>query len=66
MSHPLQVLQWPTVYPSTVPHRSPPHRLPPVGVEAQGDATLLLQALRLFRARQVAHTRTHTTGSLIS
>ncbi|MEQ2214066.1 hypothetical protein XENOCAPTIV_028189, partial [Xenoophorus captivus] len=52
MWHHLQVLQWPTVCPITVPHHSPPHRLPPVEVGAPGDVTLLLQALHRFRAPQ--------------
>lgn len=55
-----QVLRWLTVCRSTVPLPSPPPRLPPVGVGAQEDVTLLLQALYQLRAPQVAHTHTHT------
>lgn len=54
--HP-QVLQWLTVCRSTAPHPSPPPRLPPVGVGAQEDVTLLPRALYQLRVPQVAHTR---------
>lgn len=56
--HHLQVLRWLTVCRSTVPHPSPPPRLPPAGVEAQEGVTLLRQALYQLRVPQVAHTHT--------
>lgn len=53
----LQVSQWLTACRSTVPRPSPPPHLPPVGVGAQEDVTLLLRALYQPRAPQVALTQ---------
>lgn len=53
----LQALQWLTVCRSTAPHPSPPLRLPPAGVGAQEDVTLLQRAQYQLRAPQVAATQ---------
>lgn len=53
----LQVSQWLSVCHSTVPRHFPPPHLPPVGVGAQEDVTLLLRALYQLRAPQVVYTQ---------